>query len=408
MRKLTVGLALFFYLFPAYTLANGTKADSGIKEYFKSHEMDVFPVPVWESRPDKGNTYGLMPVILLSDSQSHAIEAIFAVIGQYNSVTKFDGAALAYFYPEPEREILFYAEAAQKYTREFSFRFFDPHFYEKFFLESDVKFLKTPFGHFFGIGSKRQEKNRSNYTARYFNMDLTGGYYFFKNFRANYTFRYHTTDLLNRAMEEFDDTLTRYGGLPNVVDATNLIHEISVVYDSRPAREYSEQGSMARLKYFGSAKKLGSDKTFQGWGFETLHLFKTYRDKMVTALRFEFAEVFGNRTPFYELSSLGGPSQMRAFTPLRFVDQGKMALQVEERVKILSWKVYGIPFEIHADPFVEVGRVFDAVSHLGFDDWQFVGGLGIRAFVPPNVVGRIDMAFGSDGFEVYTALGYPF
>ena len=99
---------------------------------------------------------------------------------------------------------------------------------------------------------------------------------------------------------------------------------------------------------------------------------------------------------------------MRAFTPGRFVDQGKIIFQLEERIRILKWKLFDIPFEIYTDPFFELGRVFKEFADLNGENWQTVTGLGLRLKVPPNVVARIDVSYGSDGVELYTQLGYPF
>ena len=397
-------LALTFLL--PQSVSAEEKPKKSLFHYFKKHEVDIFPVPVFETRPDKGNSYGLMPVLLLSDDKN-AIKAIFAAIGQYNTVTNFDTAALAYFYPEPEQELLFFGEFAQRYAREASVRFFDPHL-GKFYIESDVAYTKTPFGHFFGIGPERAEDDRSNFTSRNFRVDLTGGYYLVDHFRVNLTTRIHTTDLLNRAMTQYDDTLRRYGTLPNVVDSTNWINEISVAFDNRRDREFSKKGSVAEIGFLFSRKELLSDKNFSGFSFEGIHLMNFLSEKMTTALRFHFEQLFGNGIPFYELSTLGGPTELRSFTPLRFVDRGMIVFQIEERIRLFKWKLMGIPFEGYTDPFIELGRVFDSANHLGLDHWQPVGGLGLRLFVPPNVVGRIDFAVGSDGFEIYTALGYPF
>ena len=37
-----------------------------------------------------------------------------------------------------------------------------------------------------------------------------------------------------------------------------------------------------------------------------------------------------------------------------------------------------------------------------------VGSVGLRAFVRPNVVGRIDLAAGGEGLKVYVEIGYPY
>lgn len=376
--------------------------------YFKNRDTKIFPIPVFESRPDEGLTFGLMPVMVVSDKEDEAIKAILAVIGQYNSVTKIGGGGLAYLYPTPDQEIELFFEMSQRYAREASLRYFNPTLKNKIYLEGDLVYLKSPFGRFYGIGSQRIESNMSNYTSRNFNLDLTGGYLFFKNIRVNWTTRWHTTDLLNRAIEEIDDTLTRYGGLPEVVDSTNWINELSVTFDNRPEREYSKKGSQASIAYFISNKKLGSDKNFQGWKLEALQLVPFIKNRLTTVFRFQFQEIFGERVPFYELSSLGGENEFRAFTPGRFVDQGKVLFQIENRFRLFDATLFQKSFSIYTDPFFELGRVFSSLSTIGFSDWQPVGGLGLRLFVPPNIIGRLDAAIGSDGFEIYTQLGYPF
>jgi hypothetical protein len=38
----------------------------------------------------------------------------------------------------------------------------------------------------------------------------------------------------------------------------------------------------------------------------------------------------------------------------------------------------------------------------------FSPGVGIRAVVRPNIVGRMDIGWGSEGMAVFVGLGYPF
>ncbi|EKD42634.1 MAG: surface antigen (D15) [uncultured bacterium] len=406
MKALLLTLALLLISSTAFSNGAAKKSFKPL-DYIKNKDWEFVPVPVYETRPDEGNTYGIMPVLLMSDKGNEAIKAIFSGIAQYNTVTKFDGVALAYFYPEPEQEILFYAETAQKYARELSVRFFDPHL-GKFYTEANAVFIKSPFGRFYGLGPKRTEKNQSNYTARSLNIDLKGGYYLTHDFHLNYGFQLHSTDMLNRAIELYDDTITRYGALPEVLDSTNFIHEISATYDSRTDREYSTKGTMADARFFLSNKSLGSDKDFHGYQFQFIHLFPWQKPNMVTAFRFNMKQLFGTGIPFYEQSGLGGDKEMRNFVTGRYVDRGKMVFQVEQRIKAFSWRLFGKSFDIHLDPFLEMGRVYKNVNEIGFKYWQPAAGLGFRLFVPPNVVGRVDMAIGSDGFEIYTALGYPF
>ena len=401
--KIIASTLLLFLIHSSPLLCKEGPGEEGGKKY----EKDIFPVPVFETRPDEGQTYGVMPVLLLSDEKK-AIKTIIAAIGQYNSITKWEGAGLAYFYPQPDQEIQFFAGMAQKYYREVTLRYFDPSFFDKYYLEGNFSYLKSPFGRFFGLGPKRPKKDESNFTAGNVLLELTGGFYFLKHFRANLSEKFHTTDLQTRAITTFDDTLTRYGALPEVADSTNFIHEISLVFDTRANREYSTQGMMAQAATSFSSKTLASDKTFQSLNFDTVCLWPTIPKRLTTAARFNFQQMFGTNIPFYEMASLGGEDQMRAFTPGRFIDKGKVAFQVEERIKVAAWSLLGIPFEVHIDPFFELGKVFKNPASLGDGPWQPVGGAGFRLFVPPNVVARLDMAYGSDGLEIYTLLGYPF
>lgn len=391
-------LILIFLLWSPHSLAS-------ILDF--KNDKDIFPVPVFETRPDEGQTYGLMPILLLSDPKSGAIESILGLVGQYNSVTKIGGAVLAYFYPKPDAEILVYGEMAQRFYREASFRFFDPHFTKKIYLEFDFLYLKSPFGRFYGLGPGTIESNQSNYTSRNFLIDFNPGYYLHKNFRINYALSFHTTDLLSRGISSIADTLTLYGGVPQVVDSTNFISGPTFTFDNRPEREYSEHGTLAQLATSFSHKSLGSDFSFFRWKLETVHLLPVIKDRLTWAFQFVFQDVI-NDAPFYELSALGGDVELRAFTPNRFVDQGKILFQFENRIRLFTMKVFGITCKAHLDPFIGVGRVFDDVDHLGFARWQPVGGLGLRLFVPPNVLARLDLGVGSDGYEIYTQLGYPF
>jgi len=400
-------LCLLLFAQPLHAETVKKPALKNVKNFFKKRSVDIFPVPVFDTRPDEGNTYGLMPVMILSD-ENKAIKTIFGLIGQYNSITKTSGAALAYFYPEADEEISFYGQWAQKFYREATLRFFNPTFLKHYYIDANFSALQTPFGRFFGLGANQNHSAQSNFTSRNFTFDITGGYYLLSHLRANLTARFHSTDLKGRAITSVADTLTRYASLSNVTDSTNFIPGVSLAFDNRPEREYSTTGSYTNLGFLFSNQALGSDKNFQGWNLEATQLIPTINNRLTSALRFHFEEIFGGNIPFYEMSSLGGDKELRAFVPMRFVDHGKMIFQLEERAKVLKVKVLGNPIEIYFDPFFEVGRVFNSLSTMGFTQWQAVGGGGLRIFVPPNVIARIDGAYGSDGFEVYTELGYPF
>jgi len=50
-------------------------------------------------------------------------------------------------------------------------------------------------------------------------------------------------------------------------------------------------------------------------------------------------------------------------------------------------------------------KSFDKVRSQQFN---FNPGIGFRAVVRPNIVGRVDMGVGNEGLKMFVGLGYPF
>jgi hypothetical protein len=393
-------------------VTDNSKTSPSLLAPFTNKDIDFFPVPVFETRPDEGESYGLMPVLVFADKESKAITTILAAIGQYNSITKFSGATVFFYYPNaienPNEVFEFYFEFAQKYYRELDLHYFNPKFLDKFFLDSEFLWLKTPFGRFYGFGAGSTEAGESNFVSRNFSFDTTFGYYLHEKLRVNLTERFTTTDLLTRGISTVQDTLTTYGALPGVNDATNLIHKLSVSFDTRPNLDSSRKGTFVEGSYFFSIKDFLSDNNINGYSLEAKQLLPWWQGRTVTALRFYIQDMYGTGIPFNLQSGLGGAFEMRSFIPDRFRDTGKAVLTWEQRIKVWEHEFFGINVELHADPFIEVGRVFNHLQNFSFDDMQVVGGIGLRAFVPPNVLARIDIAVGSEGYNIYTMLNYPF
>ena len=59
-------------------------------------------------------------------------------------------------------------------------------------------------------------------------------------------------------------------------------------------------------------------------------------------------------------------------------------------------------------PFVDIGTVVESLLKTRSKNLQFNPGIGFRATVKPNIVGRVDFGFGNEGLAVFVGLGYPF
>jgi hemolysin activation/secretion protein len=111
--------------------------------------------------------------------------------------------------------------------------------------------------------------------------------------------------------------------------------------------------------------------------------------------------------PFYLQSGLGGPFLLRGFTEGRFVDRFAWMVEVEQRVRLYQTNLFGVKTDWRLDPFVTAGQVYGSLSDM-WDHPRVAGGIGLRAFVHPSVVGRIDLAYGGEGIKTYVEIGYPY
>ncbi|HLD44065.1 MAG TPA: BamA/TamA family outer membrane protein [bacterium] len=375
-------------------------------------EKKFFPVPVFETRPDEGQTYGLMPVVLFSEKESQAISLILATIGQYNTVVHASGAVALYYYPHPvknpEEVFDFYFEFAQKVYRETTLHYSNPNLTEHIFVDGSFLWLETPFGRFYGYGPETSSVAESSFTSKNLKSRITFGYFVLPKLRVNLTEQIASTSLSAGIIPDTADTLASFAGTTGVVDNTSLLHSLSLTYDTRPSGMNSQTGVLLEGTYFFAIPGLVSTDTLNGFSLQAIGLLPWKNKKMVSALRFFLQDMFGKDIPFYMQSSLGGPNELRSYVPGRFTDTGKVILSAEHRFHVLSAKVFHVPLQLHIDPFVEFGRVFSHVGDFGFDHWQPVVGIGLRGKVPPNVVARVDAALGREGYSVYTMLGFAF
>lgn len=151
---------------------------------------------------------------------------------------------------------------------------------------------------------------------------------------------------------------------------------------------------------------LANSPNFARFEFETKGVLQEL-DWLQLGARFYASFVSARDTPFFYQSSLGGSFLMRGFTEDRFVDRGAWTVEMEQRIRLFRTHIFGVTAEWRADPFIAIGQVFSErdriVSHV-----RVAEGIGFRAFVQPNVLGRVDVATAGEGLKVYVELGYPF
>lgn len=118
--------------------------------------------------------------------------------------------------------------------------------------------------------------------------------------------------------------------------------------------------------------------------------FLPFDRRLALRARIERTNAPGDDTvPFYELSTLGGPDDLRGYRYDRFRDQGSLLLTAEYR-----WPIFNA---FDAVLFADAGQVFDEVDQIGFDRFHTDFGGGFRIYGGESVAARLEIAFSPEG-----------
>jgi outer membrane protein assembly factor BamA len=125
-------------------------------------------------------------------------------------------------------------------------------------------------------------------------------------------------------------------------------------------------------------------------------------------VRADLQATIGSQVPFFEQSSLGGQNNLRGFGMDRYIDKHLIAFSIEERIHVLRTKLAGVTADFELAPFLDTGQVFNSFKDVSFQDYRMTPGLGFRAIVRPNVVGRIDYGYSREGGAIFAGLDFPY
>lgn len=83
---------------------------------------------------------------------------------------------------------------------------------------------------------------------------------------------------------------------------------------------------------------------------------------------------------------------------------------MEERIAAFDMNMFNVESQWQIAPFIGVGEVFrDATQVMQAGNYAINPGVGFRALVKPNVVGRVDIGYSTEaGAVTYVGIGFPF
>jgi outer membrane protein assembly factor BamA len=370
--------------------------------------MSVVPVPEILTDPNEGNTYGLLPVILLLDSNGR-LEHIIADDIRYNKITGWFPAFRLFGYPSIDQRYYVLLRQSEKIDRDYVGEYEDDGLLDGAMnVLVNMTYFRDSRLRFFGFGNETKEAGESNYTQRKFATRLRLGYRPVENFEIAWQERLEQVSIRTGGVTDLPFTGDLYPGLDGLQGSTVNGQAFTVAYDDRDSAAITTQGTLGAAHVEIIDRSLGSSESYVKYGFELRH-FIPFRERFVLALHsvLDYLSDPG-QAPFYERSSIGGVKSLRGFGDDRFVDANRFFSSVELRTRALRKRLFDVITEIEVAPFIDAGEVFSKASTVPLDSLHYVGGVGFRGVVRPQVVGFVDFGYGSEGPAVFTGLDYPF
>ncbi len=348
-------------------------------------------------------------VTTLKTNKDGELEDIFAPQFLYNPLVGAQGTLNYYGYRSSTvqyRAVASYSERVAKY---FDLAYKNVGFGGgRYIFVAQVNWFKNPFARFFGFGNTAPLYNETNYTSREGIAKVTAGINLSPAASLTFTERFRDVRVENGIISSLPSTKTQFPAVTGIEGVQLFGHQLTFLYDTRDDLMTPIRGTYLNLsaELVQNMKEHGPNR----WGHyvvDVRHLFPHDSDSKVFVARAMFESVTGRRVPFYERPALGGENTLRAFGLQRFIDDQALLVNLEERITVLKDRIFNNDLEFQVAPSLDVGRVSSKLIDR-FHNFQVNPGVGFRVMARPNVVGRVDVAYGKDGSNAFVGLDYPF
>jgi|GEM_PF-657689 len=378
----------------------------------KSWKGNIFVwLPAISTDPNSGPTLGILPVLVLSDSTTHHIEHLLAPSYTYNDLFGQTGTMRYYYYPTDASQLYVNGSISQHTNRELKIRYENPALDDGiYYLRTEAYYSVDGSEHFYGLGpTSHNGQDESGFVSKDGTARAAVGINFFNYWRAAFGTRFRRYDTEQNIIPHTSDAATRFPNTPGFGTNNTVTNEFRLLWDTRDTPITPSRGASGEFFLEKTSQAMGSDADYVLYGGEAkkLFLWKNHPNQItVVHSRYEWAN--GPFIPFYESPSLGGRESLRAFGDRRFVDRGSVVFNIEQRYIFSSLKLMGIETNFEASPFFDIGSVFPTLPKIERRYFQPAYGVAFRAAVKPNVVGDVEVGYGTEGAAVFVDINYPY
>lgn len=370
----------------------------------------TIPLPVIASSPNEGITYGGLTAFLLHN-QKDEVTTLFAPQVNYNENFGVTGTVYGAFYPSPLRSVEVNLAKSGRINEDYEIKLRDQDLFDrKLELNLFVFGFRDGSARFFGFQSRSSSKDETNYTDQEIGFTASAGYPILPNTQLVFGERFKDVEIGQGAVKKlpFLRDVPRFAYIPGSDGFAAHAQQLALVYSTVDNLVIPTTGIRARASIETSLTAFGSSADYRHYEAELKGYYPLMDARFISVARIGYNQTLGGDVPFLERSILGGESTLRGYGRNRFIDNSYLLCNLEERIRLFRWEVFGVRADWELAPFIDLGSVMKSLDEADTRSFEFNPGIGFRAVVSPNIIGRIDVGVGKEGPAVFVGLGYPF
>ncbi|MEI6209092.1 MAG: BamA/TamA family outer membrane protein [Desulfuromonadales bacterium] len=375
-----------------------------------SAKVVTIPLPVIASSPNEGITVGALTAFLIHNKRDE-INTLLAPQVNHNPNFGVTTSLYGAFYPNQDQSWEVNLSKSTKVNEDYEIKLRD-----KSLLDKKLELNAFLFGYtdgsarFFGFEAKTVRQRETNYADREYGGNISVGYDIGHHLHFVVGERFRKVSIDKGAVEGVPFILSRFRkqSIPGIDGFAAHTQRLSIIYSTLDNRDTPAFGGYARITLEPSFKALGSSENYRHYEFEAKGFIPLDNARYITVFRFMYNQALGENIPFLEQSILGGETTLRGYGRNRFIDNSFFLCNLEERIRLFRWKIFDVTADWEIAPFIDLGAVMESFDKATGSNFEFNPGIGFRAVVRPNIVGRVDIGIGKDGPALFVGLGYPF
>ena len=376
----------------------------------------ILPVPLTAVDPNNGTTLGIIPTMLVTNPHDEITDIIAPDI-MHNPYFGWGAHARILAFPSQDTNWSIVAGGEERIESTFDAVYQTGLLRESpFTLTVEGLYDRSGTARFYGFGNNSFKINQTVYINQQIGVATTIGWNLSHAWQLAYTFVARKVKVSGTTLPGVPAITSRFRGTLGIGTTHELLHRVSLVYDTRNDITIPTRGMQAVVYGGVASRNVDWDASlFTEAGADGRFYWSPYPSLVVAThvdLRYEPTT---HQVPFWGLSSLGGDTSviggsqtLRGYGDSRFYDRNSFSANIELRQTVLSLDAFSTHIQLQVAPFIDTGRVFHNGTTWPITHLHNVFGVGFRGIAPPSVVGYVDIGKGHEGIAVFTGIGYPF